>query len=66
MSDVQTAYYRLVLSFPCIKMRQTDRRVLKTVPFEVGLKRSDFQAVFGLYFGSSEVREKQSPKSKIC
>lgn len=48
MSEEQSASFRLVAQFRCIKMTQNDWYVLETVPFEFGLKRSDFQAVFGL------------------
>ena len=48
ISEEQSASFRLVAPFRCIKMTQNDWYVLQTVPFEFGLKRSDFQAVFGL------------------
>ena len=48
ISEEQSASFRLVAPFRCIKMTQNDWYVLETVPFEFGLKRSDFQAVFGL------------------
>ena len=48
ISEEQSASFRLVAPFRSIKMTQNDWYVLETVPFEFGLKRSDFQAVFGL------------------
>lgn len=48
ISEEQSASFRLVAPFRCIKVTQNNWYVLETVPFEFGLKRSDFQAVFGL------------------